>query len=189
MRMRWKIKYFTHFLHLSFEYRLPNATMMAGDDYHDDDVESARASQWRTVDWGTTDGRLRLDVDNDNHDCDNKALKGGICITHVANVKCCSNKGCTKGAVKGGVCVKNGAKKTKLCRHDGCSKQARKGGVCVMHGAKEKLCSREGCNTNAVNGGVCIAHGAKVKCCSHKGCTNNARNGGVCHRHGAKLKR
>jgi hypothetical protein len=37
--------------------------------------------------------------------CTNFVIKGGVCITHGAQVKRCSSEGCTNQVQKGGVCV------------------------------------------------------------------------------------
>jgi hypothetical protein len=42
--------------------------------------------------------------------CKNKAQKGGVCVTHGAEVKLCTFKGCNNQAKKGGVCITHGAK-------------------------------------------------------------------------------
>ena len=41
--------------------------------------------------------------------CNNKVVKGGVCIKHGVRVKRCSQDGCGNHVVKGGVCVKHGA--------------------------------------------------------------------------------
>ena len=101
--------------------------------------------------------------------------------------KRCSHEGCANRAVKGGVCVTHGAK-LKQCSFEGCTNQVIKRGVCVTHGAETKRCSFEGCTNQAKKGGVCWTHGAKVtkKQCSIDGCTSNAKKGGVCYRHRSK---
>ena len=125
--------------------------------------------------------------------CTNQARKGGVCVTHGANVKRCSFEGgCTNQAVKDGLCITHG----KRCNFKGgCTNQAIKGGVCETHGATKarKRCNfKGGCNKHAVKGGVCITHGATKahKRCNFKGgCTNQAIVGGVCSRHGATKAR
>ena len=92
--------------------------------------------------------------------CNNFSQRGGVCITHGAKLKRCSEKGCTKQAQKGGFCVTHGAK-VKRCNHEGCTKQAQKGGVCITHGAEVKRCSFEGCSTQSRKGGVCYRHCSK----------------------------
>ena len=123
--------------------------------------------------------------------CNNKVVKGGVCIKHGAKHKRCNSDGCTNIAKRGGVCKKHGAKvEHKRCSAKGCTSFAQQGGVCIRHGAKveQKRCCVEGCTNFAQKGGVCMKHGAKRKLCSSEGCTNNAQKGGVCVKHGAKVE-
>ena len=128
-------------------------------------------------------------------DCENNAVKGGVCIKHGAKIKRCSVENCENHVQQGGVCVKHGAK-LKKCSVENCEHYVQKRGVCFKHGAEVKynykyICSVEDCENNAVKGGVCVKHGAKVKkyVCSVEDCENRAIQGGVCLKHGAKVKR
>jgi hypothetical protein len=107
-------------------------------------------------------------------------VKGGVCVTHGANVKRCSFDGCTNQAKKGGVCITHGAK-VKQCSFKGCANQVRKGGVYTTHGAKVKRCSHKGCKNGVIRGGVCKTHGAGLS--AKKGCAKKERVG---YRHRSK---
>jgi hypothetical protein len=119
--------------------------------------------------------------------CTNRAVKGGVCVTHGAMIKRCSFDGCTNKSKTGGVCITHGSKK-KRCSFEGCTNQAINGGVCITHGATVKRCSFEGCANQAQKKGVCVTHGAKKtrKVCTHTGCTAYAQKGGMCRRHPSK---
>jgi len=84
-------------------------------------------------------------------------------------VKRCSADDCNNQAVKGGVCKRHGAEvEVKRCSADDCNNQAVKGGVCKRHGAEVKRCSADGCPNQVQKGGVCVKHGAN-RCSSEGG--------------------
>jgi hypothetical protein len=124
-----------------------------------------------------------------SHDnCENNAIKSGVCFKHGAIRKKCSHDNCENNAIKSGVCIKHGAIRKK-CSADGCDNNAKINGVCFKHGAIRKKCSHDNCENIAIKSGVCVKHGATLRKCSHDNCENNAIKSGVCHKHGAKLKK
>ena len=62
--------------------------------------------------------------------------RGRVCIAHGVRLSYdCTFEGCTNNVVKGGVCVTHGAE-VKRCSFEGCANQVVKAGVCITHGAK-----------------------------------------------------
>ena len=75
-----------------------------------------------------------------HHDCDNREVQGGLCITHGARRKrkLCSYPDCTKAIQRQGFCTKHGNSKyvRRKCTHHKCDNRVVNGGVCIIHGAK-----------------------------------------------------
>ena len=59
-------------------------------------------------------------------------------------------------AIKGGVCRSHGAMR-KLCSQDECTNQARAGGVCTRHGAQRKSCSHQDVPTKSGQEGFVLS--------------------------------
>eukprot|EP00984_Skeletonema_dohrnii_P012413 scaffold5035_cov88-Skeletonema_dohrnii-CCMP3373.AAC.2 len=75
-----------------------------------------------------------------NENCTNQVVKGGVCLSHGAELPKCSHEDCTKYARKGGVCCSHGAVDVRRrCSHEDCTKYARKGGVCSSHKASQLI--------------------------------------------------
>jgi hypothetical protein len=115
-------------------------------------------------------------------DCNNKSRRDGVCVKHGAVMKRCSIEECENQSIKDGLCVKHGAI-LKRCSVDGCENMSQKGGICIKHGAVMKRCSIEDCENQSVKGGLCVKHGAIRKRCSIEDCENQTVKGGLCHNH------
>jgi len=128
-----------------------------------------------------TDGKCNI------VDCDNKSVKGGVCVRHGAEHKRCSVQDCNNKSQKGGVCVKHGAKMKRCFVHE-CDNVSVKDGVCVKHGAVRKRCSVQDCNNLPRKGGLCTKHGAVRKRCSIQDCNNQSVKGRLCIKHQQPIK-
>lgn len=83
--------------------------------------------------------------------------------------KRCSESGCENRAVSGGVCISHGAAQVR-CSESGCEKQAVKGGVCVSHGAVVPRCASPGCWKQRQVGSFCKRHARDPISCKGVGC-------------------
>jgi len=137
--------------------------------------------------------------------CTKQVQKGGVCITHGAQLKRCSSEGCPNRAVKGGVCKRHGAVvERKRCSAEDCTSLAQKGGMCHRHGAKRTVIADGGSKGKprpkkqppvSKKGEGKVKHlllcapvvvspaaeqPSKRKRCTVEGCNNQAKQGGEC---------
>ncbi|OQS06465.1 hypothetical protein THRCLA_01488 [Thraustotheca clavata] len=119
------------------------------------------------------------------HNCPNKAVSKGRCITHGGGCRC-KISGCKNGAKMYGLCHLHGGRKK--CKFVGCKKFAKSMGLCWAHGGQLfKTCALLHCAKGALKGGFCWAHGGGKRCLVEN-CQKPVKSGDCCAFHSAHLR-
>ena len=88
-----------------------------------------------------------------HQNCNNRAVQGGVCITHGARRKCCVNPRCDKAVKPSGYCSAHGPSWRKCDHEGGCSRVAVQGGRCISRGARKRVCCYPGGLSDGENRG------------------------------------
>jgi len=64
----------------------------------------------------------RVNCKCSHQNCDNRAVQGGVCITHGTQRKCCAHPGCDKAVRISGYCLAHGPSRRKCDHEIGCSR-------------------------------------------------------------------